>query len=220
MKRSTRGVHRLTAALVAATVVFGSMRPADAGLFSINPDQERKMGGEAAKSIESQARVATGPVADWVERIGRRLASVSDSEFTYSFRVVDGKEINAFALPGGYVYVFTGLRKVAQTDDELAAVLAHEITHAEAHHYARQYKKASKRGALLGVFSMVVGMPNLAQNVLGLIDFSMTQKYSRSHELEADQAGMMRMARAGFDPQGMVSLLVSGRPWERGRFGP
>ena len=165
------------------------------------------MGGDAAKSIEAQSRVATGPVADWVERVGRRLAAVSNPEFTYSFHVIEGREINAFALPGGHIYVFSGLRKVARTDDELAAVLAHEITHAEEHHYARQYGKASKRGAILGIFSAVVGLPNLAQNVLGLIDFSMTQKYSRTSESEADHAGMMRMARAGFDPQGMISLL-------------
>lgn len=207
MKNSTRRAFDRTFAVAIAAVCFGSLQPAQAGLFSISPDQERKMGGEAAKSIEAQSRVATGPVADWVERVGSRLTAVSTGEFTYSFRAIDGRDINAFALPGGHIYVLTGLRKVAQTDDELAAVLAHEITHAEAHHYARQYKKASKRGALLGVVSIFAGLPNLAQNVLGLIDFSMTQKYSRVHELEADHEGMMRMARAGFDPQGMVSLL-------------
>ena len=103
--------------------------------------------------------------------------------------------------------MFSGLSKVARNDDELAAVLAHEITHAEQHHYARQYAKASKRGTILGLASIFVGLPNLAQNVLGIIDFSMTQRYSRVHESEADRLGMERMVRAGFNPQGMVSLL-------------
>ena len=181
--------------------------PARAGLFSVNPNQERKMGDEAAREIDGQARIVTGPVAEWVEEVGARLAAVSDKEFTYSFKVVEGREINAFALPGGHVYVFTGIRKIAQTDDELAAILAHEITHAEEHHFAKQYGKSSKRGAILGVLSAVVGLPNIAQQVVSLADLAMTQKYSRSSETEADIAGMKRMARAGFNPTGMVSIL-------------
>ena len=184
-----------------------SIAPAHAGLFSVSPDKERRMGDDAARQIEAQTRIVTGPVADWVERVGQQLASTSKSEFQYSFKVIDRPEINAFALPGGHIYVFTGLRKVARTDDELAAVLAHEITHAEEHHFARQYSKASKRGAVLGILSAVVGLPNIAAQALGILDFSMTQKYSRTHEYDADHRGMARMTRAGFNPQGMVSLL-------------
>jgi predicted Zn-dependent protease len=193
------------AMLGAVLLVVGS--PARAGLFDIKPEKERRIGAEAAQAIEAQTRVMTGPVSDWVERVGGRLARASESEFTYSFRVIDSPEINAFALPSGYIYVFRGLSKIARNDDELAAVLAHEITHAERHHYARQSEKASKRGALLSVLSIAVGMPALAQNVLGLVDFAMTQRYSRVHEDESDRLGMERMARAGFDPQGMVTLL-------------
>lgn len=181
--------------------------PAHAGLFSIGPEKERRMGDEAAREIDAQARIVTGPVADWVASVGARLAVASNKEFTYSFKVVEGKEINAFALPGGHIYVFTGIRKIAQTDDELAAILAHEITHSEQHHFARQYGKASKRGAILGVLSAVVGLPNVAQQIVSLADFAATQKYSRTHETEADLLGMQRMQRAGFDPKGMVSIL-------------
>ena len=181
--------------------------PSQAGLFSVSPAKEREMGQDAAREIDLSARVVTGPVADWVAGIGARLAAVSDKEFDYSFKVVDAKEINAFALPGGHVYVLTGVRKVARTDDELAAILAHEITHAEGHHFARQYGRDSKRGALLSVFSIAVGLPNLAQQALGMLDFAMTQKYSRTHETEADLAGMERMNRAGFDPAAMVTIL-------------
>lgn len=199
----------------AATTIFlgllfvsgAAVTPAQAGLFSVNPTQERKMGDEAARQIDGQARIITGPVADWVASVGSRLAASSDKEFKYSFKVVEGKEINAFALPGGHVYVFTGIRKIAQTDDELAAILAHEITHAEQHHFAKQYGKASKRGAILGVLSAVVGLPNVAQQIVSLADFAMTQKYSRSSETEADLLGMQRMQRAGFNPAGMVSIL-------------
>ena len=165
------------------------------------------MGEDAARAIEAQSRVVSGPVADWVERVGSRLARASDKEFQYSFRVIDSPEINAFALPSGYVYVFTGLSKIARNDDELAAVLAHEITHAEQHHFAKQYSKASKRGALLSIVSIAAGLPGIAQNALGLIDFAMTQKYSRTSEDESDRLGMERMVRAGFNPRGMITLL-------------
>jgi predicted Zn-dependent protease len=196
--------------LVLSAACFGcgvAALPAQAGLFSVKPDKEKRMGDEAARAIEAQTRIVSGPVADWVERVGARLAKASNPEFAYSFRVIDSPEINAFALPAGYVYVNTGLSKIARNDDELAAVLAHEITHAEQHHFARQYSKASKRGAILGVLSIAVGMPSIVQNALGLVDFAMTQRYSRVHEDESDRLGMERMARAGFNPQGMVTLL-------------
>lgn len=165
------------------------------------------MGADAARQIESHERILRGPVADWVNIIGQRLAAVSEPEFKYSFKVIDSNEVNAFALPGGYIYVNTGLRKIAQTDDELAAILAHEITHSEQHHYAKQFKKSSKRGLLLGIGSMVAGLPGAAQQAISILDFSMTQKYSRVSETEADELGMKRMIRAGFNPQGMVTLL-------------
>ena len=199
--------NRIMTSLCLGAVLLSTLAPAQAGMFSVNPTQERKMGDEAAREIDAQARVMTGPVADWVASVGARLAATSDKEFTYSFKVVEGKEINAFALPGGHVYVFTGIRKIAQTDDELAAILAHEITHAEQHHFAKQYGKASKRGAILGVLSVLVGLPNVAQQIVSLADFAMSQKYSRTSETEADILGMQRMTRAGFNPAAMVSIL-------------
>jgi predicted Zn-dependent protease len=99
------------------------------------------------------------------------------------------------------------LRKVVKTDDELAAVLAHEITHAEEHHYARQFKKSSTRGAILGVGSILLGVPGVASQALSIIDLSMSQKYSREHEYDADRSGALRMTRAGFNPEAMVSVL-------------
>ena len=184
-----------------------SVHPARAGLFSISAKDEAKLGADAARQIESQTRIVHGPVADWVNIIGQRLAKVSNPEWKYSFRVIDSPEINAFALPGGYVYVYTGLRKVVQSDDELAAVLAHEITHAEQHHLAKQYKKSATRGAILSIFSIAVGLPELGQQVLGIADLAIGQKYARHDESEADNLGVKRMIRAGFDPHGMETLL-------------
>lgn len=200
---------RLWLWLMAATCYAGVQAPraAHAGLFSISPNKERQIGNDAAKQIEAQARIVNGPVADWVNSVGQRLAAVSNPEFKYSFKVIDSPEINAFTLPGGYIYVFTGLRRVVQTDDELAAVLGHEITHAEQHHFAQQYKKNSKRGMILNIGSLILGLPDIANQAIGIANYAVEQKYSRSQEFEADHMGMFRMVRAGFNPQGMVNLL-------------
>ncbi|PQV64500.1 Peptidase family M48 [Abditibacterium utsteinense] len=201
MKKSILFACGIAASLVVAP------QPAHAGLFSISPDKERKIGQEAAASIEKGAPLVTGPVEEWVQRIGARLAAKSGSEFKYTFHVVDAPQINAFCLPGGHIFVYTGLRKVVRTDDELAAVLAHEITHAEEHHYAKQFSKSSKRGALIGAVSIFAGLPGVASQALGILDFSMSQKYSRENESEADTEGLFRMKRAGFDPNAMVTVL-------------
>ena len=180
---------------------------AHAGPFSVSPAKERRVGQDAAASIEKDAPIVTGPVADWVNRVGSRLAAVSNPEFQYTFHVIDSPEINAFCLPGGHVYVYTGLRKVVKTDDELAAVMAHEITHAEEHHYAKASAKANGRGTLVTLGSVLLGLPYLANQILGIVDFSMTQKYSRANEYQADREGLARMTRAGFNPDAMVTVL-------------
>lgn len=180
---------------------------AHAGPFSVSPAKERRIGQEAAADIEKNAPIVSGPVAEWVERVGKRLAAVSDSEFQYNFHVIDSPEINAFCLPGGHIYVYTGLRKVVKTDDELAAVLAHEITHAEEHHYAKASAKSNGRGTLLAVGSILLGLPPSLGQVLSIGSDAMTQKYSRSNEYQADREGLARMERAGFQPDAMVNVL-------------
>jgi len=189
-------------------LVAAPLPSAHAGLFSISPDKERKLGQEAGAEIEQGAPIVTGPVSDWVNRVGQRLVKVTKPEFEYSFHVIDSPEINAFCLPGGHIFVYTGLRKVVKTDDELASVLAHEITHAEEHHYARQYAKSSKRGTILGIGSILLGLPGIAQQGLGLLDATLSAKYSRGAESEADKEGAVRMKRAGFDPNAMVTVLT------------
>ena len=201
MKKSILAIFALSGALALAPSV------AHAGPFSVSPAKERRVGQEAAAQIEQGSPIVTGPVADWVNRIGARLSAVSNPEFTYTFHVIDSPEINAFCLPGGHVYVYTGLRKVVKTDDELAAVMAHEITHAEEHHYAKASAKSSGRGTLLGIGSILLGLPGVASQVVGLVDLSMTQKYGRANEYQADREGLARMERAGFDPNAMVTVL-------------
>ena len=194
---------------IVLALAFATALPlaAHAGPFSVSPTKERRIGQEASADIEKNAPIVSGPVADWVERVGKRLAAVSNPEFTYNFHVIDSPEINAFCLPGGHVYVYTGLRKVVKNDDELAAVLAHEITHAEEHHYAKASAKSNGRGTLLAVGSILLGLPPVLGQALSLGSDAMTQKYSRGSEYQADREGLARMERAGFNPDAMVNVL-------------
>ena len=194
---------------VVLALAFSAALPiaAHAGPFSVSPNKERRIGQEAAADIEKNSPIVTGPVADWVERVGKRLVAVSNPEFKYDFHVIDSPEINAFCLPGGHVYVYTGLRKVVKTDDELASVLAHEITHAEEHHYAKGSAKANGRDTVLAVGSILLGLPPALGQALSLGSNAMTQKYSRANEYQADREGLARMERAGFDPNAMVNVL-------------
>lgn len=193
--------------LPAVLLALSLSAPVNAGVFSVSPEKERKLGQQAAQQIEQGTPIVSGPVADWVQRVGAKLVTVSDPEFEYSFHVIDSPEINAFALPGGHIYVYTGLRRIVKTDDELAAVLAHEITHSEKHHYAKQSKKSNDRGALLTIASILVGLPGIAQTAVGILDASMSAKYSREHEYEADREGLLRMKRAGYKPEAMADVL-------------
>ena len=194
---------------IALTLAFATALPiaAHAGPFSVSPNKERRIGQEAAADIEKNAPIVSGPVADWVERVGKKLAAVSDPEFKYNFHVIDSPEINAFCLPGGHIYVYTGLRKVVKNDDELAAVLAHEITHAEEHHYAKASAKSNGRGTLLAVGSILLGLPPVLGQALSLGSDMMTQSHSRGAEYQADREGLARMERAGFKPDAMVNVL-------------
>jgi predicted Zn-dependent protease len=182
--------------------------PAHADLINIGVGREKKLGAQAAEQIEQQVDIRYDRVSDQIERIGKRLVeALGKSDFEYRFRVIDMKEINAFALPGGYIYVFTGLAKAAKTEDEIAAVLAHEIIHAHDHHWANQYEKQFTRDILITGLLMATGAGNLVRNIADLLNFAVGQRYSRKDEQSSDDKGMELMAAAGYNPEGMIRLL-------------
>jgi predicted Zn-dependent protease len=189
--------------------LFTSIQIAFAGgLFAVSPNDERKVGAEAAREIEKKERIIGGAFARRVKRIGERLVRGMDNpQFDYSFKVIDNEQVNAFALPGGYVYVYTGLEKTVTNDDELASVLAHEIIHAEHRHWARAYEKSQERRAILGAALSVFKVGDVGRVAASVYDYSRQQRYSRQEESEADRDGMALMPRAGFDVWGMVSML-------------
>ncbi|MFO7831547.1 MAG: M48 family metalloprotease [Desulfuromonadaceae bacterium] len=148
-------------------------------------------------------------IVEYVRSVGQRLAAVSDRGLPYEFHVINDGTPNAWALPGGKIAINRGLLSELKSEAELAAVLAHEIVHSAARHGA----KNMERGMLLqgAVLATTVATSNseyagLAVGGAGVASQLITQKYSRSAELEADYYGMQYMARAGYDPHAAVEL--------------
>ncbi|HEY3267412.1 MAG TPA: M48 family metalloprotease [Armatimonadota bacterium] len=174
---------------------------------------EINMGKEAAKEVEKETKVVTdAAINKRVNDIGQALARVSEepkAEFT--FKVLDDKEVNAFALPGGFVYVYKGLLNEVQSDDELAGVLAHEITHATHHHTEKILKKqrpwdmATMAVLLAGVLSGK-DISGVAQGV-NIANMAKINGYTVDLEKDADDGGMKTMLKSKFNPVGMLTFM-------------
>ena len=189
---------------------------ADNNRFS--PADDVKLGQEASAEVRKQLpMLSDGRVDDYVEDVGQRLvdaipAEFQHREFRYSFDVVNQKEINAFALPGGPMFLNRGMIEAAKTEAEVAGVMAHEISHVALRHGTAQATKGQKfqLGALAGqVLGAIVG--GTAGSVIaqgsqfGLGAYFM--KYSREYERQADLLGAQIMARAGYDPRQMANMF-------------
>lgn len=162
------------------------------------------------KVLQAYGQYDAPQLQAYVQGIGERLAAVSHRpDLIYRFTVVDSPEVNAFALPGGYIYITRGLLAYLGSEAELAGVLGHEIGHVTARHAVRQYTAATaaQLGLTLGGI-FVPGMGNdVAQNVLGVLGQALLSGYGREHELESDGLGAEYLARAGYDPQAILGVL-------------
>jgi predicted Zn-dependent protease len=185
----------------------------------LSPAQERELGDSVMREIRADPAFSDdSEVTDYLNVLGRRLASASlDSHQEFNFFLVLDPQINAFALPGGYVGVQSGLILAAQSESELAGVLGHEISHVLRHHIARSMA-AQQRGQVVSLAAMAAALllsagshsPDMAQAAIMGSQGAMVQNqlaYSRDFEREADRSGFQIMTRAGFDPQGMVSFF-------------
>ena len=172
----------------------------------LSTKQEINLGKEASHEVEQQFRVDTkSPDAERVRAVGARLLPHLDRPgINYTFKVLDNKEINAFSLPGGPVYVFRGLLDMMGDDDDaLATVLGHECGHVAARHAARQLSSGLTTSLLINIF-----IPNPAYNQLAGLGAGVAGlKYSRDDEYEADRRGLSYASEAGYDPNGMVRFF-------------
>lgn len=192
-------------------------------------DPEVRMGREAAQEIERTLRLVTDPaLVERVNRIGQEIAAVANSleipitwginkrsQFTYTFKVVDDKDVNAFSLPGGFIYVNKGLLDYVQSDHELAAVLAHEIAHASHHHLLRlgqENEKINRRVTLPALLVLVLsGAPprDLSNVMMGvqLYQIAKLNGYTQEAEMDADHAAIYYLTRTKYNPVGMLTFM-------------
>ncbi len=221
-----RQMHRNPATRAAATVVaiFSSVSLLVGQTKIVAPDnkykpsEDVKMGREAAREVEQQLPMLRDDGVDsYIERIGQRLAEnipaeFKHSEFRYSFDVVNVSDINAFALPGGPMYINRGMIEAARSEGEVAGVLAHEISHVALRHGTAQAGKATKYevGSVLGQIAGAVLGGTLGQVVSMGSQFGFGTaflRFGREYERQADLLGAQILARAGYDPRDMASMF-------------
>ncbi len=181
--------------------------------IAVSEQQELAIGKSAAMQTERQLPIINNAeITDYITQLGNNLVAHSTrTNIPYRFRVVDSKEINAFALPGGYIYVNRGLILNADNESELAGVLGHEIAHVTERHSAEQIPKSQLSQGALGLFGKVVGSRGLGGQVayLGasLLNKGVFLKFGRDAEREADQVGANIVSASGWNPQGMITFF-------------
>ena len=174
-------------------------------------EKEIALGKALAQEVERSAKLVDDPVVvEYVNRIGQNLVRNSDAQVPFTIKVIDSDEINAFALPGGFFYVNSGLVLRADEEAELAGVMAHEISHVTARHGTRQATKAEL--TQLALIPALIFLPGgwagygIYQGLNFAIPLSFL-KFSRDAEREADSLGMQYMYNAGYDPNAYVSFF-------------
>jgi predicted Zn-dependent protease len=195
----------IIAALLAATAGCATS-PLGRSQFTIVSDEKMaQVGAQAFQEISQKTPVTqNAQESRYVTCIANAITTAIPGNSTpWEVKVFESKEVNAFALPGGHIGVYTGLLKVATAQDQLAAVLGHEVSHVLAHHSAERYSEQMAANLGTSVVSIVTGVDSqLLGGAAGLV----LLRFSRTQESEADLLGLDLMSRAGFDPRGAIAL--------------
>jgi len=186
-------------------------------------EDDAKLGSEYAKQIDKELKPSKNEaLVARVQKIGKEMADIANitmvrvswgdkrlNPFTYTFKVVEGKDVNAFSLPGGTIYVYEGLLQYAETDDELAGVLAHEVAHASLRHIATLRQESSKLSSFtipLILISILTANPALA-SATGMLGQAIGSGWSVKAETAADLAAFDYMRQSKYDPAGILTLM-------------
>jgi beta-barrel assembly-enhancing protease len=223
----TRVTTMLMTRTATATTVTGSARRAGVSLLFVlaaasgvgaaftlvSVEQEVQLGQQAQAEVQKTMPVMRDEGVDsYIDRIGAQLAAhATGPKYPYSFGVVNYKELNAFALPGGPIYVHRGTIAAARTEAQLAGVMAHEVAHIAERHAAQQISKGALANGLLGLLGAVLdngGKGEAAARIgASVLTQSVFMKFSRDDEREADRVGAQIMERAGWDPHGIAEFM-------------
>ena len=182
-----------------------------------SPESEVNMGRQYAAQVERSTKFVTDPViTEYVNRIAQNLVRNSDAKIPFTVKVIDADDINAFALPGGFFYVNSGLILAADSESELAGVMAHEISHVIAHHAARQMTRSQY--AQLGTIPLIfvggaVGYGAYEAASIGIPVAFM--KFSRGFEAQADYLGVQYLYKSGYDPQSFIAFFEKIKAMEK-----
>ena len=222
MFRSAGSLTRMWAALILIIMPLTLLAETD-------DQKEIRIGKEAVQQVEKEIKLVKDPVLiARLEKVGKPLAQIACntqihalwgnsrlSKFEYTFKVVDDKSVNAFSLPGGTIYVHTGLLNFVESDDELAGVLAHEIAHASHHHFMELTKKQSRLSleTLLPILLVLIAVKAPTEDTVNILQgtqlyqTAQLNNYGQDAEKDADSTGMIYMIKAGMNPVGMYTFL-------------
>jgi len=193
------------------------------GLFNwYSLDTQVKMGQEFARQVEQTSHLITDPVVnEYVNRLGQNLARNSDTKLPFTIKVLDVEEPNAFALPGGYMFVNAGTILMADDESELAGVMAHEIGHVAACHAAREATRGTfAQLAMIPVVILTGGLAGLGVNEAANFGIpAVFSKFGRNFEAQADYLGIQYAYKAGYDPNGMINFFEKLQTLEKRRPG-
>lgn len=196
-------------------------RKLNGGINFYSLEKEAAMGREMAAEIDRKAKFITDPfITEYVNRVGQNIVLRSDATIPFTIKIIDAPDVNAFALPGGFLYVNSGLLLAADNESEVAGVMAHEIAHVTARHGAEQVSK----GRLLQYLSIpliFVGGPVgvIVQNAANILVPMTFLKFSRGAEEEADRLGLQYMWAAGYDPTSMMTFFEKLKAKEKAKPG-
>lgn len=216
---STRTLALLLALLLTQPLTLmaeGTSTPAlpDPGTTGMNRQQQQQLGLQAMGEVYKQMPVLpdSSPETQYIQHLGKKLAGVipADRSWPYQFHVIPAADINAFALPGGPIFVNLGTIQAADNEAELAGVLAHEMSHVYMQHSAKQAPKATVAQIIAGLAGAV--LPQSGLGALGRMGIqigagTMLMKYSRADEAQADSTGAIIMYRAGYNPKAMADFF-------------
>ena len=184
---------------------------AAAAITLISVSDEIKLGREAQKQVRASTPAVGGAAGTYVSGLGRKLAAKAGGpKYPYGFSVANYRDLNAFALPGGPVWINRGVLQAARTEAQVAGVLAHEIAHVARRHAAGQISKGIIANGLLGLLGAALGNAGgarTAQTGAQVIAGGYMMKFSRDDEREADRVGVEILRRAGWDPRGMLEFM-------------